>query len=149
MQSDSTPLVLAVDPGSEKCGVALVSEAGGVAYRSIVPTTGLIESIRTLVLQYRPVHLVCGAGTGSKAILRALGAAGIETPITPVDESYTSEAARRRYVEENPPRGLYRLLPRSLRTPSAPYDDYVAVILAERFWREAGAVKRDSRPPDS
>jgi hypothetical protein len=89
-----------------------------------------------LIEQYHPIHLVCGRGTGSKPIVRSLRAAGLKVPFNLVDEAYTSEAARVRYVAENPPRGLEKLLPHSLRTPPVPYDDYVAIILAERFWQE-------------
>ncbi len=149
MESALVPVVLAIDPGSSKCGIAVASESGEIVYRAIVATCELISLVRDLVAGYRPIQLVCGNGTGSVAILRDLMSAGLSTPITPVDESYTSEAARIRYIKENPARGLARLLPRSLRTPSVPYDDYVAIILAERFWRrqldEAG--KSDSPDP--
>ena len=108
--------------------------SGEVSYRAIVAAADVCAIVRALVEQYRPQHILCGRGTGSKSLLRSLQAAGLGMDIIPVDESYTSEAARRRYVAENPPRGLEKLLPSSLRTPSVPYDDYVAVILGERFW---------------
>ena len=38
----------------------------------------------------------------------------------------------------NPPRGWRRLLPVSMQMPPEPYDDYVAVILAQRFLRGDG-----------
>jgi len=126
-------VVLAIDPGSVKCGVAVVRETGEVVMRAIVPTVELSETVRTLVEQHLPDYVICGGGTGSRAVLRSLAVAGLKS-ILPVDESYSSELARRRYVAENPARGLARLLPASLRTPDVPYDDYVAVILAERFW---------------
>ncbi len=134
MASNLPPAVIAIDPGSDKCGVAVVRSSGEVSYRAIVAAADLCTTVRTLVERYRPQHILCGKGTGSKPLLRALQAAGLGMAITPMDESYTSEAARRRYVAENPPRGLEKLLPSSLRTPSVPYDDYVAVILGERFW---------------
>ncbi|HLJ54642.1 MAG TPA: hypothetical protein VKT77_06340 [Chthonomonadaceae bacterium] len=135
MEADPQPAVIAIDPGSEKCGVAVVRRDGVVAYRAIVPTAGLTPSVAELATKYRPAQILCGRGTGSKSIIRALEDAGLEAPILPVDEAYTSEEARRRYVAEHPPHGLERLLPKSLRTPNVPYDDYVAVILAERYWR--------------
>ena len=142
MEIESSPTVLAIDPGSEKCGVAVVAQSGAISLHTIVPTASLIPAVRALVEEHRPEHLVCGRGTGSKQILRDLEAANLQVPISPVDESYTSEAARARYVVENPPRGIARLLPRSLRTPPVPYDDYVAIILAERFWQQ----QSDSAP---
>lgn len=137
---EANPVVLAIDPGSAKCGIAVVSRSGIVLFRGIVTTESLLDQVSPLIIQYQPERLIVGSGTGSKPLLRVLSAADLALPIQSVDESYTSEAARARYVAENPPRGLEWLLPRSLRTPPLPYDDYVAVILAERFWqaREEG-----------
>jgi hypothetical protein len=135
MNPESPPVILAVDPGREKCGIAVVAQSGEILYRAIVPSPDLTAVVRALVEQYHPIHLVCGRGTGSKPIVHGLQAAALAIPLTLVDEAYTSEAARARYVAENPPRGLARLLPHSLRTPPVPYDDYVAIILAERFWQ--------------
>jgi hypothetical protein len=129
--------VLAIDPGSHKCGIAVTSAAGEVKCRAIVPTADLIDSVRGLVEQFQPIRVLCGNGTHSASILRGLASTDLGAPLTPVDEAYSSEAARLRYVAENPARGLARLLPRSLRTPPEPYDDYVAIILAERFWKAA------------
>ena len=53
--------------------------------------------------------------------------------ITLVDEHLTTLEARARYFVEHPPTGLKRLLPVSMQVPPEPYDDYVAVILGERF----------------
>ncbi len=50
-----------------------------------------------------------------------------------IDEHRSSEQGRRRYFRENPPRGWRRLLPVGLQTPPRAYDDYVAVVLAERY----------------
>ena len=129
-------VVLAVDPGSAKCGVAVVARSGRVLHRAIVSTAELPSQVQTLTAQYQPVELLVGRGTGSKPILSALQSSGLTVPLQSVDEAHTSEQARRRWVAETPPRGLEWLLPKSLRTPSVPYDDYVAVILAERFWAE-------------
>jgi hypothetical protein len=63
-----------------------------------------------------------------------------------VDESHTSEQARRRYVNEKPAHGWRRLLPKALRTPETPYDDYVAILLAERWWRERQDTARARSP---
>jgi hypothetical protein len=49
-----------------------------------------------------------------------------------VNEDRSSLEGRYRYLKENS-RGLSRILPVGLRIPREPYDDYVAVILAERF----------------
>ena len=40
--------VLAVDPGSDKCGLALVSAQGTVALLEVVPRSALAERVREL-----------------------------------------------------------------------------------------------------
>ena len=135
----SRAAVLAIDPGSAKCGVALVSEDGEPLYRAVSPTEALMEEVRTLIGRYRPHLLVMGRGTGSRALLNALKDAGLGLPIESVDEGYTTEEARKRFLAENPARGWKRLLPKALRTPDRPVDDYVALILAERHWKSQQA----------
>ena len=134
--SAQTEAVLAIDPGSHKCGIAVVRRDGGIPARGVVSTEALIEEIHTYLSRWHPVALIVGTGTGSKPLLQRIEAAAFGLPIERMDESHTSEAARTRFVSENPPSGWQRLLPLSLRTPDRPYDDYVAVILAERYWEK-------------
>ena len=134
-------LVLAIDPGSAKCGVALVARDRRVLHRVIVPAEALTETVAPLVAAFRPFRLLIGDGTGSRELRERLQIA-LAMPVETVSESHTSEAARARFLAENPARGLEKLLPRSLRTPSEPYDDWVAVILAERFWAEQVSAAR-------
>jgi RNase H-fold protein (predicted Holliday junction resolvase) len=122
--------VLAVDPGREKCGVAVCGPDGSIVRRVI----GL-EALRDLAAQWIQSYgidgVVVGDGTGSKHvfdILRGLGA-----PVALVAERGSTLAARRRYFRDHPPRGWRRLLPVSLLVPPQPYDDYAAEILAEEY----------------
>lgn len=126
--------------------MAVVQSDGRVLHREIVPTAEVVECVQHLIVTHRPSLVLCGNGTGSKPILQALQAAQFAVPIQPVDEAYTSEAARVRFVRENRPPLLQRLLPSSLRTPWLPYDDYVAVILAERYWQ--ATVERNNFQAD-
>ncbi|CAN0394535.1 unnamed protein product, partial [Phaeothamnion confervicola] len=41
--------------------------------------------------------------------------------------------ARQRYYVENPPKGLWRLVPMGLQVPSVPVDDFAAVVMAEDY----------------
>ena len=56
-------------------------------------------------------------------------------PIVTVDEHRSSMEGRELYLRENPGRGLCRWLPIGLRVPDRPYDDYVAQVLASRYFR--------------
>jgi hypothetical protein len=132
--------VLAIDPGSAKCGLAVVQRDGVAPFQAVVATDTVVARARELALTYRPDAIVIGNGTGSKPLLLQLQSAGLPAPLVTVDESHTSQAARVRYLATNPPRGWQRLLPRSLRTPPVAYDDYVALILAERYWQAKEAT---------
>lgn len=134
-ETDSGDCVVAVDPGSSKCGLAVVKRNGEAPFRSVVLTTNIAAELVRVISVYRPREIVIGNGTGSKHVMAAiLGALPASLPIRSVPEAYTSEEARKRCVKEVRPRGLQRLIPSALRTPSRPYDDYVAVILGERYW---------------
>ena len=45
----------------------------------------------------------------------------------------TTLQARKRYWDIYPPKGLWKLVPLSLRVPPIPYDDVVAIILVEQY----------------
>lgn len=131
----ASPVVIAIDPGRAKCGVAAVSPSGKVQHQGVVPTETMCAELTRLLQSYSPVAVIVGCGTGCKELLARITDAVNPIPVHQVDEAHTSEEARRRWVQANPPSGLGRLMPQSLRCPDAPYDDYVAVILAERWWQ--------------
>ncbi|CEK18282.1 hypothetical protein [Chthonomonas calidirosea] len=128
-------MVLAVDPGRVRCGIAVVTDEGKALYQAIVAPDGLVEEVRRLKTQFSPQVILVGKGTGSAPLIEALEKVVEETPLVIMEEAYTSEAARRLFVQENPARGWQKLLPRALRTPDRPYDDYAARILADRWWQ--------------
>ena len=133
--------VLAIDPGRMKCGLAVVRQDGTVLFRGIVEVGGLVTRVVDLIAVHQPLVILCGDGTGAKPILQALQAAALASPVLPVNEAHTSEQARARFVRENRPPLLQRLLPLSLRSPWLPYDDYVAILLAERYWQTMSQQK--------
>ena len=125
--------ILAVDPGRDKCGIAVVEPNGRVLYRAVAAAENVAGDVRRLMGEYHVKRLVLGDRTAANQVMRALRQA--QLPLSPilVDEHRSSELGRKRYFEDNPPRGWRRLLPVTLQTPGRPYDDYVAVVLAERY----------------
>lgn len=129
-------LVIAVDPGREKCGIAVVGERQGIIHKEIIPTVELAPTIKNLLAKYGAGIIVLGDRTTSKEAKRELERlASTDQPlkINLVDEHKSTDAARRRYWQDNPPKGLWALVPTTMQTPPVPVDDYVAVILAERY----------------
>ena len=130
--------VLAIDPGRDKCGIAVLSPQGDVLLHEIVPTGALETRVSELAAEYAP-RIIMGDGTTSAATKARIEAQ--VGAVTLVDEYRTTEAGRRLYWAENPPRGWRRLVPRGLLTPTVPVDDFAAVALARRFL--AGTARRD------
>jgi RNase H-fold protein (predicted Holliday junction resolvase) len=124
-------VVMAVDPGRSKCGLAVVS-LKGILYRRVVPREEIAATVRHLMGSYSPHHLLVGGSTGSRQVVQELrDTSGMEPEV--VDERHTTERARQRYYVENPPRGLWRLVPLGMQVPSVPVDDFAAVVMAEDY----------------
>ncbi len=138
MPKSELPCVLAIDPGRSKAGLAVVRCDGAVLYRTVLAVSELGACVERVYQQFHPERMVVGGGTGFRLLEPLLHDVLPDLPAEVVDESYTSEQARRRYLQENPPKGWRRLIPHWLRTPEEPYDDYVAIILAERYWQSHG-----------
>ncbi|QJW47008.1 pre-16S rRNA-processing nuclease YqgF [bacterium BFN5] len=126
-------LVIAVDPGREKCGIAVVDKQSGVLYKNIVNTSQLIEAVVSNSEQYQASLVILGSGTSSIKARERLQAANAKLDIVVVDEYRTTDAARIRYWQENPPSGFKRFLPVTMLVPPVPVDDYAAVIIAEKY----------------
>jgi len=129
--------VLAIDPGRQKCGMA-IGHHGIIDRRGIVLTASLPEIIDTWVKEYPPGLVLLGDRTSARELYSLLKARLSGVQIALVAEEGTTLAARQRYFQEHPPRGWRRLLPPSMQRPPEPYDDYVAVLLLERYWTGLG-----------
>ena len=122
--------VLAIDPGREKCGVAVLASDGRVLVQEVVATERLAAMVSTHLTAYEPT-VIMGNGTTSADAKKRVEALGVS--VTLVDEYRTTDAAKCAYWEAHPPRGWRRLMPRGMLVPPVPVDDFVAVILAQRF----------------
>jgi hypothetical protein len=130
--------VLAVDPGRDKCGLAVVDGSGACVSRRIVPRGELGAALREHAAAGIAV-VVVGDRTGSRGAVREIEALALFARVATVDEHRSTEEARRLYFEEQPPRGLARLIPAGLRTPPRPVDDFSAWVLGRRFVAQAAA----------
>lgn len=131
-------IVLAVDPGSNKCGVAVVSGQQGILHRAVVAKAKVVQSCRQLLEKYAVDAVIVGGSTGAAAVVKMLKQELVRE-IEVVCEEHTSELARERYFVENPPRGWRRLIPLGLQLPPVPIDDYAAVIMAEQYLQARSA----------
>ncbi len=132
--------ILGVDPGTRKCGYAVVAAMRTAPLAlGIVATEELGATLHDVVARFAPRAVALGGGTHTReidAVVRLLG-----VPVHVVDERETTLLARKRYFEAHPPRGWRRLVPRGMLLPPEPIDDFAALLIAERLIEsEAGAA---------
>ena len=124
-------LLLSIDPGKDKCGMAILNYQLSVLSKGIIKTTKIKSYLQEVLNNYNIRDIVIGNGTYSlkvKQIVRELS----DIPISFVDEAYTTVEAEKRYLAEHK-NSWQRWIPFISWKPSTAVDDYVAVILAERY----------------
>jgi RNase H-fold protein (predicted Holliday junction resolvase) len=128
--------VLAIDPGSAKCGMALVrrDDKGKLhlLWRCIAPTESLVHKLHEAYAAAPYELIIIGGGTSSGKAVQRIREHLTSMAVLLVDERDTTLEARERYWLANPRRGFRKLLPATLQVPPEPVDDFVALILAER-----------------
>lgn len=139
-----SPIVLAIDPGSSKCGVAVLDGQRQILARLVIATPELVECARELIVRHGVTEMVIGDRTHNRQVASLLAPVLNGCPLHRVDEHGSTQGARSRYFQENPPRGLRRLLPLGLQTPPCPVDDYAAVLLAERFLKKGAKIEPET-----
>ena len=128
--------ILAIDPGREKCGAAVLDQEKTVLWHGVVATAELLPVSRELTKQYGLRTVILGNQTYSGEIrgtLQSLLDSQLVSEIIFVDERGSTESARSRYWQALPPSGWRRFLPRGLLIPPCAIDDFAAIILGERF----------------
>ncbi len=132
--------ILAVDPGNMKSGIATIDVDFALLHKEIVPTNMLEETLNTLITDLLEEGssiraMVCGDGTNHKHVFSFIEEIGNKhhVPTFLVNESYSTEEARKRYWNYHPPRGIKRFIPTSFQVPPCPVDDFTAWIIGERF----------------
>ena len=131
--------VVAVDPGREKCGLAVVDRQSGALWHQVTPTPELAKAVARQLETYSCRTVVLGDQTYSDEVRRSLGfllTEGRIDEIVEVDEHGSTEVARSRYWRMNPPQGWRRFVPIGLLVPPCAIDDVAAIILGERYFQK-------------
>lgn len=139
-------VILAVDPGRQKFGYAVLKSDSTVLSKGIAPSSQMERVVRKTCAEFSVNRVVVGDRTASReslaGIKKALG--GMTTVVCPVDEDYSTHEGRYRYLREHR-RGWRKLVPLGLQTPPEPYDDYAAVVLGERYLKGKREKDRGGR----
>ena len=128
-----TKLYLGIDPGRSKTGLALVDGAGKIVKLHIAESQNIDNEIVEFIKSSCPVHIVLGNGTNSRNIGESVKRVLPDVMVAVVEEAHSTEEARTLYWQENPPKGLKKLIPLGVLVPPVPLDAYAAVILVRRF----------------
>lgn len=126
---------MAIDPGRDKCGFAVMTEQKVLLAHCVCSTAQAATVACQLQDSHQAEFLVVGSGTNSKAVRQAIQAQ-LSLPIYVVNEYKTTELARQKYWQANPPSGLRRLVPRGMLIPPVPIDDFAAVAIGEKYLDE-------------
>jgi RNase H-fold protein (predicted Holliday junction resolvase) len=124
--------ILGLDPGTRKCGYALLDGAGSPPIMLGIAALAQLPAALETIVATHPLDMVAlGRGTNSAQVAQILNALGL--PYTLVDEHETTLRARGRFFADHPPRGWKRFVPRGMLLPDRPVDDYAALLIAERY----------------
>ena len=128
--------LLGVDPGTRKCGYAVLERFGAPPLAlGVAPLTEFGAQLMALRATF-PIDMVAiGHGTNAGVVSSVVRDAGL--PFALVDERETTLRARARFFIDHPPRGWRRLVPRGMLLPDRPIDDYAALLIAERYLSRA------------
>lgn len=132
-----TDRVLAVDPGREKCGIAVLDRQCGVMRQAVVESSRLLPFAEAVIREFECRSIVLGDGTATAQIkneLSLLLTENIVDQIVVVGERNSTREARLRYWLAHPPSGWRKFIPAGLLSPPCAIDDFAAIILGERYF---------------
>lgn len=126
-------IILGLDPGRDKCGVAVMNDSCLIIYHQVIDSNRTISKIAELVKLHDVNFVVMGDGTTSQIWRQKINSTLPSMTVIAVNEANSTLEARERYWIMYPPTKLKRLIPRSLLIPPRPVDDIVAILLIERY----------------
>jgi len=128
-------IIIAIDPGTKKCGYAVADSNLSVLQREVISTEKITKTIEDSMNIYKINKIVLGNGTNYKNIEKRLKNHFPQLKIILIEEEFSTLEARKKYFEAHPPRGILKIIPLSLRVPPCHYDDFVAILLAEKYFK--------------
>ncbi len=127
-------MILGLDPGRDKCGLAVMEQTKQIVDLQIVDSNLTINAIERLCQNYDIDLIVMGDGTTSKDWYQKIRSnLATKISIVTIDERNSTLEARDRYWSMYPPQGLQKMIPQGFRLPPRPVDDIVAILLIERY----------------
>ena len=129
--------VLALDPGREKVGIAVVTKNIETLHLDIVERSEITETLAELLNNYEPEILVIGDGTGSRRLAEEISSRlPEELELKFIAEADSSLQAAELYRRQQG-NVFSRLTGKFISwRPSRPLDDYAALVLARKYLQD-------------
>ena len=134
MPDQTKTYLLAIDPGRDKCGVAVLDSNGEVAAKSKCKRERFEEVVKKLMEEYKPSRAAVGDGTGSGEIIKLVEGL-MPGKVTVVKEKGTTLEAREMAWKEKGSRGM-RWLPKIFWKDPEDLDAWAAVVIGRRNLKE-------------
>lgn len=129
-------MILGIDPGRNKCGVAVLTEDGKEVFKDISKTSKLSKKLEEVLENYSIDKIILGNGTYADKIYNILKLLFDEKKIIFINEENSTYIAEQKYLKDNPPLGLNFLNKIMKFKPKKPLDDYTAVVLVEKYLKK-------------
>jgi len=127
-------LFIAIDPGKEKCGIALMSYDGSVIEKHTIAKSEMTSMINVLTASNKNIERIAiGDGTGSREFIKMIEAETAMSKIVVVKERNTTLEARDIFAREKPLPKPFHFIPRWMLFPPADIDSYAAVAIGKRY----------------
>ncbi|MFW5897593.1 MAG: Holliday junction resolvase RuvX [Halanaerobium sp.] len=137
--------LLALDPGRDKIGTAVLDYEAQEQEKTIVKIDELSEHLKEIFKIYKIEEIIIGNGTGAEKVIKLIKNNFKSRKIKLVEEEFTTEEAQARYLKEKPMSNYEKLLRKIVSWKlKKPLDDYAALIIAEKYLK-----KLDKSPADT
>lgn len=128
-------IIIAIDPGRDKCGLAVVDSQGQALELVLVLRSDLPVRLREILAEWCPkspeLVVLMGNGTQHQQVLQEIEQS-CKLTIQLVDEYGSTLAARELYWQRNQASYWQRLLPATWRS-TPPLDAYAAWVIAKSY----------------
>ena len=137
MVRGSEEVIIAVDPGTVKCGVAILDYSGSLVEGFSVNRSSYIQQFKEVLKLRSPLKCIVGNGTSSKALIAEIQEK-CSISVVVIDEFGSTLQARKLWAESEWSTGIYKYVPFIIKTLFEPssLDSYAAWALGLRFLKQ-------------
>ena len=129
--NNTTAKILSVDPGRDKCGLAVLDSGGNIIFKSVCARNEVVNQIESMVENFKPELIALGDGTGSKEIKKEIGER-TDIEILSIPEKNTTLEARELAWKNEAPCGIWCLIPKLFWPTPPDCDAWAAVVIGKK-----------------